>query len=465
MTMWTPDLSERTGPRYLAIADALADDISKGAVTAGTRLPTHRELAYQLGVTVGTVSRAYAAAEQRGLTYGEVGRGTFVRGEAGPDGDGTGFFSSFDVDTNQIDFGPNMSPPGDRRNYLSAALAEISTQPGLDELLAYETAGGHPAHRQAMAEAAAYFGMTTTAERITICTGAQHAVTSALMAVTRPGDTLAVEAVTYPAVKGLAAHLGLKLEPLPIDTDGIMPEAFEKLCQARPPKALYCLPTLHNPTTAIMPFERRRAIAEIARRHGVAILEDDVMGYLLEDLPPPIAMIAPEITYFISGVSKCFAPGLRAGLVIAPEGKSEGVRTAVNLTSWMAPPLMLEVVRLWLGNGTGAELIAWHKREVAGRQQIFRAAFDANMIDSHPGSYHIWLKLPDPWRANEFADQAKREGVTILPAETFATGRGRIPEAVRICLGAPKNRDAVARGAEILAGLLHENERITRPVF
>ena len=82
MTIWHPQLDDWHGPRYLAIADALADDVATGKLEAGERLPTHRELAYRLGLTVGTVSRAYREAEARGLTIGEVGRGTFICGAA-----------------------------------------------------------------------------------------------------------------------------------------------------------------------------------------------------------------------------------------------------------------------------------------------------------------------------------------------------------------------------------------------
>src|SRR5689334_12218580 len=86
MTAWLPDLTQLRGPRYRAIADALAADIATGKLATGSRLPTHRDLAYKLHVTVGTVSRAYAEAERRGLIGGEIGRGTFVRArpDAGP---------------------------------------------------------------------------------------------------------------------------------------------------------------------------------------------------------------------------------------------------------------------------------------------------------------------------------------------------------------------------------------------
>ncbi|HZF36691.1 MAG TPA: winged helix-turn-helix domain-containing protein, partial [Candidatus Angelobacter sp.] len=83
MTIWQPDLNSVSGPRYLAIVDALAFDLDNGKLRAGDRLPTHRDLAYRLGVTVGTVTRAYSEAERRGLIKGEVGRGTYIRDRSG----------------------------------------------------------------------------------------------------------------------------------------------------------------------------------------------------------------------------------------------------------------------------------------------------------------------------------------------------------------------------------------------
>src|SRR5207245_9794263 len=80
MTSWAPEIRQRRGPRYLAIAEALAEDAGAGRLRPGARLPTHRELAHRLGLTVGTVTRAYAEAARRNLISGEVGRGTFVRG-------------------------------------------------------------------------------------------------------------------------------------------------------------------------------------------------------------------------------------------------------------------------------------------------------------------------------------------------------------------------------------------------
>src|SRR5688572_641680 len=86
MTMWLPRLESRRGPKYRAIADAIDEDVQTGALRAGARLPPHRELADQLGVTVTTITRAYTEAARRGLTSGHVGRGTFIRGNGADEG-------------------------------------------------------------------------------------------------------------------------------------------------------------------------------------------------------------------------------------------------------------------------------------------------------------------------------------------------------------------------------------------
>jgi len=465
MTMWVPQLSTRRGPRYQAIADALAEDVNAGRLAAGDRLPTHRDLAYELGVTVGTVSRAYAEAERRGLTYGEVGRGTFIQGTAEDRKNATSFFKIHNEVSNQVDFGLNMPAPGRGGDYLARALAELSESSQLEELLAYETHGGLLSHREAAVQILKRFNVETSADQVVICNGAQHAIVTALMSVAAPGDILAVEAVSYPAIKGLAHKLGLKAEALSMDREGLIPDAFDRLCRTRAPKALYCLPTLHNPTTATMSESRRRDIADIARRHGVIILEDDVLGFLVDDAPPSIQSIAPDITYFISGVSKCLAPGLRVGYVVAPDGQAESVISTLNLTSWMAPPLMAEIASRWIMDGVSEELIRWHRTEVAERQSIMRHALGEGVLTSDPAAYHAWLRLPEPWRAEDFAAKAQAAGVRVLPSSTFATGRGAVPPAVRVCLGSPPTQAHVARGADMLASVYSEANAAQSPVF
>ncbi len=465
MTIWLPDIKNRRGPRYLAISDALADDLRNGKVAAGDRLPTHRDLAYHLGVTVGTVSRAYAEAERRGLTYGEVGRGTFVHGSRGAVGESTAFFKQEAGASNKIDFGLNMPAAGNRAAVLAETLADLSRSPHLDEFMAYQTAGGMEPHRRATSNWLAQYGLADRPEQIVITNGAQHALTVVLMAMTNPGDLIAVESYTYPAIMGLTQQLGLKTVGLEMDEFGLIPEAFERLCQSRPPKILYCLPTLQNPTTAVMPADRREEIAAIALHYNVLIMDDDVYGYLVEDAPPPLSVYAPKISFFISGASKFLAPGLRVGYIHCPEQYVEQIRNALQLTSWMSAPLMAEVERRWLEDGTADAFIKWHREEAQFRQKIVERELAGAEYATHPSSYHLWLKLPAQWRAESFVDRAAQKGVTILPSSTFMVGTDHSTEAVRICLGAPGSREKVAAGLKIIAETLQESQSPSSIVF
>ncbi|MBX6321736.1 MAG: PLP-dependent aminotransferase family protein, partial [Rhodospirillaceae bacterium] len=294
MTMWVPQLSGRSGPRYVAIAEALAEDVRGGRLRPGDRLPTHRELAYRLGVTVGTVTRAYAEAERRGLVRGEVGRGTYVLGPpaAMPWQAARGRTEA--APPASIDLSTNIAWPGDAEADLARTLARLA-EGDLAGLLGYQPAGALPAHRAAAAAwIALERGMPVAPEQVLVTGGGQQAMAVALTALARPGDLVLTEQLTYPGMRVLANRLHLRLQGVAMDEDGLIPEAFAAACRAGAPRVLYCMPSVQNPTGALMPEARRRAIAEIALDHDVAIVEDDVYGFLAPDGPAPLSVHAPR---------------------------------------------------------------------------------------------------------------------------------------------------------------------------
>lgn len=456
MTIWTPDLRHREGPIYLAITDALARDVEAGRLEPGDRLPTLRALAARLEVNVMTVSRAYKEAARRGLVEGEVGRGTFVRRPervsarplAPPPGP-----EPIDFQFNLPAGEPALLDPG-------AALAELADGAGRELLFAGYTATGLDRHRAAGAEWLRRAGVEADAGRTLVCGGAQHAMTLTFASLTRPGDVVACEALTYPGMKTLAAVLGLKLQGLAMDAGGLVPQAFEAACARGGVKVLYVMPTVHNPTGAILAAERRRRIAEIARRRGVAIVEDETYGYLCPEPPPPLASFAPERTYFLTGTAKSLAAGLRIGYLLAPatagSPSPEVERLAMNVAAvgWMASPLMAEIAARWIRGGSAARMVEWKRSEARARQALFRRAIDAGDTDSYAGASHVWLRLPPPWRCADFAAQARQRGVAVTPAEAFVVGRAEAPHAVRLSLGTPPDRRQVERGLAILADML-----------
>jgi DNA-binding transcriptional MocR family regulator len=446
--MWSPRLEGRKGPRYLAIVESIADDFASGELRQGARLPTHRDLADALGVTVGTISRAYAEAARRGLISGEVGRGTFVRGPL-PE-------STAD-DGEVCDLSQNHPPePAARpqRAALVAALNSLTASGDVGRLLDYPAAGGGAADREAGAAWIARAGLEVSPDEVLVCTGSQHGLTIVLATLLEPGDVLLTEALTYAGLQPVAGLLRLRLRGLAIDAFGLRPDALEEACREGGMKAVYLIPTLHNPTTAVMPEARRREIAAIARAHGLRIIEDDVHGLLATERPAPLATLAPERTYYLTSTSKTLAPGLRIAYVAAPPVDVPRLTASLRATTWAVAPLTAAVASLWIRNGTADAIVAARRQEAGARQALARERLSGFDFDSQPEAYYLWLRLPEPWRSDSFAAEARARNVLVTPAEAFGIGREQMPHAVRVCVGAARSRETLARGLSTVAELL-----------
>jgi len=451
MTMWIPDLKERSGHRYLAIAEAIADDIAGGRLGPGDRLPPHRDLSHRLGVTVGTVTRAYAEAKRRGLLSGEVGRGTFVRGE----GSSRAFrMGEKEPLANDIDLRLAFPPVAHAEPCLADTLRAIADGGNLTRLLGYNDGLGLPEHRAAIADWCRRAGPNARPEQVAVCNGTQHAIAVVLMGATRPGDTVLVEALTFPMFKVLADKLGLRLQAVAMDREGLLPDDLDRLCRAHQPTMLYCMSTFHNPTTATMGVERRRDVVAVARRHGLFIIEDDIYAPIQDIPPPPLASLAPELVYFIDSTSKGMAPGLRIGFALAPPGRIDPLRLALNASTWMAAPLTAEIATRWIQDGTAARLIEWQRVEAQARQRIVVNALGDAVRPQDSAGFHSWLLLPEGWDAASFVAEADRRGVRILPADTFVGGRIPAPAAVRIGNGAARSREQLAQACAVLADMI-----------
>lgn len=454
MTILDVDLAGRSGPKYRAIADALADAIADGSLAPGDRLPTQRDLAWKLGVTVGTVSRAYAEIERRGLLSGEIGRGTFVR--AGPVAEDLPL-RRFEESAETIDLTLNFPAPGCERSAIARTLRDMADDPALCGLLDYQPDSGLPAHRAAGAAWIERRGLTAPPHQVIVTAGAQHAILATLAALSRPGDRLLTERLSYQGIKPAAAMLGLRLDAAAMDHEGLTPDGIERAAGETGARLLYCTPTLQNPTAATMSDTRKQAIADVATRHDLTIIEDDIYGHLLDAPGPlPLAAFAPDCAIYLTSLSKAVAPGLRIGYAVAPQPLVERLGAAVRASCWMATPLAAEIATRWITDGTADEILRDHRQSSERRRRLAEAKLQGFSFVAPPGSLHVWLELPEPWRAAEFVAAAQGKGVNIAPAETFAVGRGSIPHAVRICLGTPRDEAALSRGLDILVSLLKD---------
>jgi DNA-binding transcriptional MocR family regulator len=456
MAIWLPELEGRRGPKYLRIVDALVEDIASGVLAPGTMLPPHRELAYQLGVSANTASRAYAEAVNRALLVGEVGRGTFVRAASGfgPDE------SAVDLARPRhgpVDLSRNLPHPGASGTYLAATLKELSAASHLSGLTDFQSDRGLPRHQAAAVEWLHRHGVESSPEHVVLACGAQHAIFAALMALTGPGDLILVEALTYAPVRAMAGRLGLKVASVALDAGGLVPEDLDRLCREGAPKVLYLTPTLQTPTGRTLSQDRRRQIAEIAHRHGLLLIEDDVFGMLYPAAPAPIVETLPDQTVYITGVSKCLAPGLRVGVAKTPERLTKAVQGAVSLSCWMVPPLMAEVAARWIetdvAHGLAEAQLTTASRRLDLAREILAPVFGST-LQSH--GFHAWLELPSEWSADRFCARAAERDVKVTNGEVFALSAREAPNAVRICLSHEPEEKRLLLGLTVLRETLEE---------
>ncbi len=456
MKTWHPDLSRSGSPLYMAIADLIELDLRGGQLSAGDKLPPHRELARRLAVDVTTVARGYMEAQKRGLVRSHVGRGTFVTGR--PQGM-RAFAGDAPPDTRRAgvaDPSMNMPPEPDDPDLLARMREGLSAVAAdLVPLLRYQGFGGAAMDREAAALWLGRRGVDAPQDRIFVAPGAHPALLAILGTLARPGETVLAETITYPGMRSIAAQLRLRLAGLPMDEAGILPEAFDEACRRERPKALYLNPTLHNPLTLTVPEARRRQIAAVARRHGVPIVEDDAYGFIPERGPPPFAALAPALTWHIGGLSKCLGAGLRLAYVAAPDDSRAlwSFAGAMRAGNVMASPLTTALASRWIGDGTADAVLAFLRAEAAARQALVAGLLPAGSYRADPLAFNIWLPLPHGWTRSTFSDHMRTCGLGVVASDAFCVD-GAPPEAVRVCLGGPMGRPQVQAALAFMAHAL-----------
>lgn len=417
--------------RYKQLVDELAAQIRAGRLPPGTRLPTHRKLAERHGLALVTASRVYAELEAMGLVSGEVGRGTFVREASlrvGPGADQRA------LPADLVDLNFNYPALPGQAELLRSALRQLAAGGELDAMLRYAPHGGRMHERACFARHLASRGLAAEPSNVLIVDGAQHGLAVTAMALLQPGDVVAVDALTYPGFKVLAEAHRLELAPLPAAGQGPDLDALERLCARRRVRAIYAMPTMHNPLGWVMSASRRKRLVAIARRHGLLVIEDAAYAFLADDPPPPLAVLAPETTVYVSGLSKNVATGLRVGFVAAPDAWMPKLERAIRATTWCTPGVTTAIACTWLEDGTVERLESEKRQDASARQAIVGEVLAGMGCVRHPFSYFAWLPLPEETRADLVAAALMREGVSVSTAEPFATSK-HVPHALRLALG------------------------------
>jgi DNA-binding transcriptional MocR family regulator len=441
---WVADIATGSGPRYLAIANAIGAAMDRGALAPGDRLPPHRSLAAALGVDLTTVTRAYAEARKRGLLDSAVGSGTFIRRVDGEE-------------TTQIavDMSMNIPPaPADisLRDLMRDGISKLLRGADVATLMAYRTGAGSREERAAGAAWLAPVCGKLPASRVLLGAGAQSAMLAVAASFLRSGDIVATEAITYPGFRALAAHMNLRVTAVPIDEEGLIPAALDEVLQRDRPKAIYCTPTIQNPSTATMSIGRREAIIAIARRHDVPIIEDAAYALYPHDPQAALSALAPELVYHVATTAKSLSPGLRLAYIVVPPDTQAAVISCLRATAMMASPLLVSLVTGWIRDGAANAILTGIRTEAIARQALAAALLPRELTAAHPEGLHIWLNLPSTWQRQDFVTYVRTQGLALVPSDAFVAEAGRIiPNAVRIALGVSPDHGRLAGALKSLA--------------
>ena len=443
---WIPILADDASTVSGRLLAALRRDIETGRLIPGTRLPPHRDLAHQLGIGIGTVTSVYGEAARQGLLTATVGRGSFVAERVPPSANSDG----------PIELARNLPPLIFSQRRFGPTLAKLSKRGDIAQFVDYAPPGGHEAHRRSAASWLRRVSGLSDArhDRLVITTGGQQAMALALDVLCRPGDTILTEAATYFGVRSIAQIGGYRTLGLAMDTEGLLPEAFDRAAAAGA-RVLYTLPTLQNPTGRIMSDQRRADIAAIARARQVWIVEDDLYSaFAMGNAPPPLSSYAPERSFYINGTSKALAPGLRTGFLITPDDHHLDLVLQMIRARVYAPSAMGALIgNQWMEDGSADEIVAEIMAEMEARGRL--AAERLGPALSPPGDPrcpHLWLPMSE-LEAERMVARAMRAGVELTTPSAPLVDPGAI-SGVRLCLGLAHDRAQLALGLDRVVAAL-----------
>jgi len=428
-------MSKSTAAQVTGVAEDLAARIQDGSLRPGTALPTHRQLATTHGIAISSATKVYAKLKSIGLVVGETGRGTFVRDRPPQrewDGDDEARLHRSTVD---LSFN-HPTLPG-QAELLRNMLRELAASGDLSALMRQQPPGGRLHERQIVADHLKQRrGVQAEARHVFLVNGAQQGLDIAARALLEPHDAVAVDALTYPGFRMLAASQHLSLKPVATLADGPDLDALDTLCRRERIRAVYTMPTLHNPLGWVLSARQRQGLVDIARRHDCLLIEDASYAFLADQAPPALATLAPERTVYVSSLSKSLASGLRCGFVLAPEDRAGRFKAAIRASYWSLPGVITAMASRWIADGTVARQEALLRQDARERQAIARDVLAGMDVTANPASMFLWLVLPEDLRMDRVAMALAERGIAVSKAQAYATAR-HVPHALRLGLSSP----------------------------
>lgn len=448
---WKPDLSKKTGAKYIALAELLENDIKSGKLKAGTKLPPQRELADFLDLNLSTISKVYKLCEQKGLLSASVGNGTYVSSDAAADP----VLLCGKEDSHMIEMGaivPSVTCNLKVKQYTESLLKK----PDALALFSYGSPEGTKRQRSAGVTWLQRSGFHTDIDHVILAAGGQNALMAALGACFETDDKIGTEQATYPGVKTAAKLFGIHLLPVQSHHNEITEEGIRYALRNENIKGLYVIPDYQNPTSHIMSLETRKLIAKVAGEEDLLVIEDGINNLLEKNPLPPIASFAPEQVIYISSLSKTISPGLRTAFIHVPDKYHERLVMALYSMNISISPLLATISAALIEDGAADEIIAERQKDITERNHIVNEILDGYVVPSELTAPLRYIRLPQHFTGKSFEICARAAGVEVYGAERFSVGN-KIPEKnVRISVTTPPTLEVLTEGVKRLKVLLEQ---------
>ncbi|MFM0555014.1 PLP-dependent aminotransferase family protein [Paraburkholderia sediminicola] len=469
--------------RFEMLANTMADEIRSGSRPVGSRMPSLRHLTTQHGVSQSTVFRAYYLLEEWGLIRARERSGYYVAPGAAleqqPAPRPQVALESAKVEISDLVFSvleaakhPNVVPFGSAfpspqlfpLQRLARSLGHSSRLISPWSTVVDLPPGNEPLRRQISLR---YMGMGVAQpmEQLVVTNGALEALNLCLMAVTRPGDVVAIESPGFYAALQAIERLDLRAVEIPVDpVSGIDLQALSDALDKHPIRACWFMTNYQNPTGAAMSQDKKKALVELLARHDVPLIEDDVYGELHHAATYPLPAIAFDtkgLVMHCSSFSKTLAPGYRIGWVAAGRFAEKVQRLKLMTTLSASMPAQAAIADYLQHGGYDK-----HLRKLRGAFRNQLASMDTALRrcmpeDSHwtlpSGGYFLWLRLPSHVDAMQLHRLAIENGISIAPGPIFSA-RHEFRNHIRLNFGHPWS-DRTESAVETLGSLLGQASR------
>lgn len=463
-----PTLDSHSGtPIYRQLSAYLQGLIEEGTLRTGDRLPATRELAGQLGLNRTTISAAYELLESAGLIKGEVGRGSYVSGNA-PNPGGTLNWSRT--------LTPSLSSPAG--SPASVALSFTSSRPSeklfplddfrqccrevlesrnLKTLLQLGSPSGHEPLRRWLLDRAIQAGIAGEADDILITSGCQQAIDLLRRALVRPGDKVALEEPIYGGIRNVFLEGGAEPIGIPVNESGIDLNAMQQALQADA-RVLLVTPSFQNPTGATIPAANRNELCRMAAAAGAVIIESDVyteLAYEPGDSLPRLKQIDPNVI-LLGSFSKIAFPGMRVGWIIAPRpviARATELKQIADLhTDHLSQAFVLHFAESGRLARHQAAVVAATKEKLRALEQSCPRWLGDCKWKIPAGGMNMWVELPAGLDAVALRGLAQQAGVDYLPGRYFSVSRP-LDSGLRLSFAGLEPGE-IRKGIEILGGLI-----------